>query len=135
TSLKIVHRLVAEDDRRAIGATMGMTEQQNRSLTALAPGRAAVFTQGEDAPLLIAFPLATSRLSRVSDDQVRASGQLPAPAQRDCCGQAAEPVCDRAREAAADPALRRLVSMLAVTTATTPAAVTHLWRDLEIHFN
>jgi hypothetical protein len=135
TNLKIVHRLVAEDDRHAIGATMGMTERQSRSLTALAPGRAAVFTEGEDAPLLIAFPPAKSRLSPVTPDQVRASGPQIAPAQRNCCAHASESVCDQARDAANNADLRRLVSQFATTAATNPSAVTHVWRDLEIQFN
>jgi hypothetical protein len=135
TNLKVVHRLVAEDDRHAIGATMGMTERQTRSLTALAPGRAAVFTEGEDAPLLIAFPPAKSRLNRPTDDQVRASRPDTGLTPRTCCGQASEAVCDRARDASNDAALRRLVSQFATTAATNPSAVTHLWEDLEIQFN
>jgi hypothetical protein len=61
TAVKITHRLPAADDRDAVGATMNMTEAQNRFLVTLAPGEAAVFTDGMDYPLLARMPDGTAR--------------------------------------------------------------------------
>ena len=57
SAVKIVHRLPAQDDRDAVGATMNLTDDQSRHLVTLPPGRAAVFTDGMDHPLLTTMPL------------------------------------------------------------------------------
>jgi len=56
TAVKITHRLPAADDREAVGATMNMTQAQNRFLVTLTPGEAAVFADGMDFPLLARMP-------------------------------------------------------------------------------
>jgi DNA helicase HerA-like ATPase len=61
TAVKITHRLPAADDREALGATMNMTQAQNRFLVTLNPGEAAVFTDGMDFPLLTRMPDGTAR--------------------------------------------------------------------------
>ena len=61
TAVKITHRLPAADDRDAVGATMNMTQAQNRFLVTLRPGEAAVFADGMDFPLLARMPAGTSR--------------------------------------------------------------------------
>lgn len=61
TAVKITHRLPAADDREAVGATMNMTQAQNRFLVTLMPGEAAVFTDGMDFPLLARMPDGTGR--------------------------------------------------------------------------
>jgi DNA helicase HerA-like ATPase len=61
TAVKITHRLPAADDREAVGATMNMTQAQNRFLVTLTPGEAAVFTDGMDFPLLTRMPDGTGR--------------------------------------------------------------------------
>jgi DNA helicase HerA-like ATPase len=53
TAVKITHRLPAADDREAVGATMNATPRQSRYLVTLPPGRAAVFTDGMDFPVLV----------------------------------------------------------------------------------
>jgi hypothetical protein len=53
TAVKIVHRLPAADDREAVGATMNATPSQSRYLVTLPPGRAAVFSDGMDFPILV----------------------------------------------------------------------------------
>src|SRR5438876_4263635 len=60
-AVKITHRLPAADDREAVGATMNMTQAQNRFLVTLNPGEAAVFTDGMDFPLLTRMPDGTAR--------------------------------------------------------------------------
>jgi hypothetical protein len=53
TAVKITHRLPAADDRDAVGATMNATPHQSRYLVTLAPGQAAVFSDGMDFPILV----------------------------------------------------------------------------------
>ncbi|GKQ39093.1 ATP-binding protein [Streptomyces sp. A012304] len=53
TAAKVVHRLPAQDDREAVGATMNITAAQSEYLVTLKPGEAAVFTDGMDYPLLV----------------------------------------------------------------------------------
>jgi len=47
TNLKVMHRVVAEDDRKIMGATMNMTDEESIRITALNPGEAAVFSEGD----------------------------------------------------------------------------------------
>ncbi|MER7842100.1 ATP-binding protein [Streptomyces sp. NPDC096040] len=56
SALKIMHRLPAEDDRRAVGATMNLQQDQSENVVALPPGRAAVAADGMDRPVLTAMP-------------------------------------------------------------------------------
>jgi uncharacterized protein len=61
TAVKIVHRLPAADDREAVGATMNATPSQSRYLVTLPPGRAAVFSDGMDFPILVTIKDGTER--------------------------------------------------------------------------
>jgi hypothetical protein len=61
TAVKICHRLPAADDRQAVGATMNLTDAQSQYLVTLAPGEAAVHTDGMDYPLLARMPDGTTR--------------------------------------------------------------------------
>ncbi len=64
SALKVVHRLPAQDDRDVVGATMNLTEEQSHYVVTLPPGRAAVFTDGMDYPVLVAMPDGTRREGR-----------------------------------------------------------------------
>src|SRR5690242_3045710 len=61
TAVKVVHRLPAEDDRRAVGATMNLTPAQEQYIVTLPPGEAAVFADGADYPWLARMPDGTER--------------------------------------------------------------------------
>jgi len=61
TAVKITHRLPAADDRDAVGATMNATPAQSRYLVTLAPGEAAVFSDGMDFPILVKVKDGTER--------------------------------------------------------------------------
>ena len=61
TAVKITHRLPAADDRDAVGATMNATPAQSRYLVTLAPGEAAVFSDGMDFPVLVKVRDGTER--------------------------------------------------------------------------
>ena len=90
TAVKITHRLPAADDREAVGATMNMTQAQNRFLVTLKPGEAAVFADGMDFPLLAQMPDGTSR-----ENATQATTATPASVVRprsitcgaDCAGR------------------------------------------------
>jgi len=60
TNLKIMHRLVAKDDREIMGDTMNMSEVQKRYITTLDKGRAVLFAEGMDSPFLIYVPIKES---------------------------------------------------------------------------
>ncbi len=66
TNLKIVHRVVMEEDREAIGKAMHMTSEQINYLSSLRRGYAAVYAEGDNYPKMIRFPLVknSSELSR-----------------------------------------------------------------------
>jgi hypothetical protein len=56
TNLKIVHRLPGEDDRRAIGATMNMSQEQQNHVSLLNTGQVAVFFEGYEKPSFATIP-------------------------------------------------------------------------------
>jgi len=56
TNLKIIHRLVAEDERRRVGGCMNMSEKQMRHLSTLRCGQAAVFAEGCPSAYLVQIP-------------------------------------------------------------------------------
>ncbi len=58
TNLKIIHRVVAGDDRVILGKTMNMADHQIEMLATLRTGQAAVFAEGDDKPLLVQVPYA-----------------------------------------------------------------------------
>lgn len=56
TNLKIVHRLVADDERRKVGGCMNLSETQERYLSTLRCGVAAVYAEGCEAAYLVSIP-------------------------------------------------------------------------------
>jgi hypothetical protein len=71
TNLKIMHRIVASDDRELMGGTMNLLGQQKMAVTALPRGQAAVFAEGSETPSLVAVPLFPS-VAAASDADVHA---------------------------------------------------------------
>jgi Helicase HerA, central domain len=142
TNLKIAHRIVSGDDRAALAGAMSMDERQARALTALDVGEAAVFSGGDDAPLLVRIPLAKDPLSPVppSDEQVREhtarwqteGGYDSLFLARPFCAQtcATDEACAAARRLAADEYVQRALSRLVVSTIDEPSAMARLWDDL-----
>ena len=53
TNLKIAHRIVEEADRKVLAGSMSMSASQMTALASLARGEAAVFGDGDDAPVLV----------------------------------------------------------------------------------
>jgi DNA helicase HerA-like ATPase len=69
TNLKVMHRIVAADDRATLAGATNMSEPQSRQLATLLPGQAAVFSEGADRPLLVAVPdVLADRRQSLRDD-------------------------------------------------------------------
>lgn len=56
TNIKVVHRTVAGDDREILARSMNMSEEKSLTLATFRPGEAAVFSEGDDRPLLVKVP-------------------------------------------------------------------------------
>ncbi len=56
TNLKVMHRVVAKDDRDLMGHTMNLNEQQNRFIAIMNKGEAAIFSEGFSEPFLVRVP-------------------------------------------------------------------------------
>jgi len=56
TNLKIMHRIVAEDDRKLMGATMNIDDQMLVKVTALKSGEAVVYSEGDYGAYNIKVP-------------------------------------------------------------------------------
>ncbi len=61
TNLKIVHRIVARDDREVLGAAMQADLQQSAYFGVLGSGEAIVFSEGMNSPALVSIPLSTTK--------------------------------------------------------------------------
>jgi hypothetical protein len=57
TNTKIAHRIVSADDATTLAAAMRLRRDQAGALASLSPGRAAVFSPGDDYPVLVSVPL------------------------------------------------------------------------------
>jgi len=118
TAVKVVHRLPAQDDRDAVGATMNLTPAQSQYLVTLRPGEAAVFTDGMDYPLLARMPDGTPREA--------STGAAPA---------SPEPVITR-RSATCGPDCAARPCTLGQVRAAQRAAITDprvtLWAELSV---
>ena len=56
TNLKIMHRIVAKDDRDLMGHTMNINENQNKFISTMDKGIAVIFSEGLNEPFLISIP-------------------------------------------------------------------------------
>ncbi|MCX5266421.1 ATP-binding protein [Streptomyces sp. NBC_00199] len=92
TAAKIVHRLPAQDDREAVGATMNITRAQSEYLVTLRPGEAAVFTDGMDYPLLVRMRDGTDREDAGAIRSASAAG-MTGPRSRACAPDCSAAPC------------------------------------------
>jgi hypothetical protein len=134
TNLKIAHRIVATDDRTALAGAMVMDERQSRALATLGTGQAAVFSSGDDAPLLLQVPQAKDigGSAPPSDAAVRAYMAQASGAAYP--GQTATPasalVHNAARALLDDALFRRDFVRLVVSMTEEDGALGRLWNDL-----
>jgi hypothetical protein len=143
TNLKIAHRTVSYDDRQALAGAMAMDDEQSQALTTLAVGEAAVFSSGDDTPLLVRIPLAKDPLSPTPPrDPVVAKHMaawrkkagiehlfLHRPSCAETCAGAPE-ACDAARVAVGLEVVQRAVSRLATSLVEDSTALERQWDDL-----
>ncbi|MBI5649628.1 MAG: ATP-binding protein [Chloroflexi bacterium] len=74
TNLKILHRLVADDDRRFVGNAMGLTDQQREHIVRLKPGEAVVHCAGLERATLIQVTAAKDDLKTRFKEQIGVDG-------------------------------------------------------------
>lgn len=141
TSLKIAHRIVAADDQQALAAAMGMDRDQAAALTALPVGRAAVFSDGDDAPVLVQVPLGPDT-GRIPDDATLAGAMADwrhehgleellsplASCKVTCADERA--ACDWARVGIGEPAVQRVVARTLLSVVEDATALARLWTDM-----
>ncbi|MGW4043144.1 ATP-binding protein [Streptomyces sp. NPDC004721] len=137
TNLKVAHRIVAGDDRQVLGDAMVMTARQDVAMASLPAGRAAVFTDGEDAPLLVQVPQVKggSRAWPTDTDvreHMRAQGAEPLSASGDCDGGClADPsACEAARPLVDDAKVLRTFARTLLSAVLTPGGLARTWPDV-----
>jgi hypothetical protein len=147
TNLKIVHRVVAGDDREALGKAMAMNERQVEALASLPTGHAAVFSsESDDAPLLVKVN-STPKHKPPTDDMIRttmmdrpnlASSRwrfLRVPeCQGSCISASRTPAsdndCQASKMALDAPTCRNALSRLALSVIESPESIGILGTDL-----
>src|SRR5262249_36864882 len=72
TNLKIVHRLIAQDDRHSIGQTMNLSEEQQTHLGILTPGMAAVYAEGSDHAYLVRLENYKRNIAPITEAHLKA---------------------------------------------------------------
>jgi hypothetical protein len=143
TNLKIAHQVVSTDDRMALAGTMAMDDAQTRALTTLKVGQAAVFSSGDDAPILVQMPEVKDVLAnaRPSDDMLRghlvqwrspgleAMVTTPAPFCAETC-VAGPAACEAARAIVGDEYVQRILGRVVLSMLEDPAALDRMWADI-----
>lgn len=66
TNTKIIHKILAKDDKEAVGDTMLMGDRQKEYLSALEVGNAIVFTEGTDKPVHVKI----NQISDTNEDEI-----------------------------------------------------------------
>ncbi len=142
TNLKIVHRTLAADDRDVLAGAMAMDEHQAKTLATFRPGRAAVFSEGDDAPVLVqiakakdqpgqAIPNNTQVASYMASMRAQQRLQaffLSSPGCTQAC-LSASTACQEARQLVEDPALQATFARLVLSTIEDTDALDRLWPE------
>lgn len=68
TNTKIVHRLFAQDDKEAVGATMAMDDSQKNFLSSLGVGEAVIFSESWNKPVHAMIDMAGDCAQKVSNN-------------------------------------------------------------------
>lgn len=66
TNTKIIHKILAKDDKEAVGDTMLMDDKQKEYLSALETGNAIVFTEGTEQPVHVKI----KKISDTNEDEI-----------------------------------------------------------------
>lgn len=142
TGLKIAHRIVANDDRTALAGAMSMSKDQDRALTTLPPGRAAVFGDGDDSPLLVQVPNMKDALLEDRPTTQDVAKHMSAWRAREdvhdlfvpltSCLQTCESptICASAQRVIEDDTAQRTVEILLQSVLTDAGAMWRLWPEV-----
>jgi DNA helicase HerA-like ATPase len=143
TNLKIAHRLVSDDDRKAMAGAMAMDEHQSQALVTLVPGEAAVFSQGDDTATLVVVPPSKDRpsdeptsreaLAEASDRWRDEDGWGDLRFTRATCPVTCGTVevCAAAEKVGTDAAVLQVVARLIDTMLVSGEALDRQWPDIE----
>ena len=73
TNTKIIHRLLAKDDKEAVGNTMALDDEQKNFLSNLEPGRVIVSSTGINKPLQVQIKelISTTTEKNVNPEEIR----------------------------------------------------------------
>lgn len=74
TNLKILHRLVADDDRRFVGSAMDLTEEQRAQVVRLRCGEAVVHSADFDRPILVQIDAVKDNLKERFAEEIGTDG-------------------------------------------------------------
>ena len=144
SNLKIAHRIVATDDRNALAGAMAMADEQSQALAMLGPGRAAVFSDGDDRPVMVQITNVKSELGdtwptndvitrhmRAMPTLDNAIAELPLPLCAEHCplGPSA---CLTARAIADNPNLQTAFARLALSAIEDANAIPETWQEIVI---
>ncbi|MET9608229.1 DUF87 domain-containing protein [Streptomyces sp. NPDC006512] len=144
TNLKLVHRVVAGDDRELLAASMAMTERQSLALATLPVGRAAAFIDGEDAPLLVQVPPSKGGSGTWPfHDEVREHMATHGPYAEqpellltspacDLRCLAAPQACAVARGLVTEPAVKRAFGRAVLSAVLNPGGLGRTWPDVAV---
>jgi Helicase HerA, central domain len=103
TATKVVHRVPAEDDRKAMAGAMNATEEQAAVFAALRPGEAVLSVEGHPVPVRVEVEDAAARLG------VQVGGVSDADVRRQMAAFYRGHPLPRERPAGRDERVRRLV--------------------------
>lgn len=70
TNTKIIHKILARDDKEVVGDTMLMDDKQKEYLSALATGEAIVFSEQTDKPIHVKIGKKTDTSEKQVEDEV-----------------------------------------------------------------
>ncbi|MEU9738886.1 hypothetical protein AB0E12_06810 [Micromonospora chersina] len=129
SNLKIAHRIVAGDDRQALGVSMNMTDEQIRDLATLEKGNAIIFSEGDDGPIRVKIVPPAYKLPGLNHDELRtrmahvAKAVMPTLVTPIGGGHAVT----LGRRIARDPLVSSALSQLLVSAALDLSAPERLW--------
>jgi hypothetical protein len=141
TNLKIMHRIVSDEDRSIVGGSMNLDDQGSRRVTSLPVGEALVFGQGDDSPFRVGVPYVKIKTEEGEDDEAlvkeRMSGfwddifELYTPF--DNCSTHCESICNYrnvGNDIVDDLGFHELMSRFALTIIADPGLFLSGYRDL-----
>jgi len=76
TNLKILHRIVAEDDRESVGNAMNLTQEQKEQVVRLRVGQAVVHNEFLDKPVLLQIHAVKDNLREQFDRDIGRAGLM-----------------------------------------------------------